>query len=324
MPINKYPPPNTPQAPANEYSPDINRIMFIALLPATIMAFLFFGFNSLRIMLAAVISCLLFEYTIQKFILKVPSAMRNGSAAIIGLLLALSLPPGLPLWIVVIGSLVATGITWVSFGRLGQNPFNPVLVGWTFLTISFPGQMTTWTATITAIDTFTGATPLELLKEGLKNGKSLEMIMTDSQIPGYFDMFWGNMSGSLGEISSIAILLGGLYLLWKKIISWHIPVAVLGIIFIFQSLLWMVAPGRFMDPLFHIITGGVMLGAFFMAPNLTTSGMTAPAKLIFGSGIALITMILRNFGSPPEGIAYAILMMNGITPLLNAKIKTKF
>ena len=315
--------PNTPKAPAIEHAPDINRMMFIALLPAIIMAVIFFGLPSLRIMLASVISCLLFEYVIQKFFLKVPSTIRDGSAVITGLLLAFNLPAGLPAWIVITGSMVVMGITKLSFGRLGQNPFNPVLVGRVFLAISFPAQMTTWTATITAIDSFTGATPLGLLKEGLKNGKSLETIMADSQIPGYFDMFWGNMSGSLGEISAIAILMGGLYLVWKKIITWHIPVAVLSTIFIFQGMLWMVAPGRFMDPLFHLITGGAMLGAFFMAPGLASSKMTNPGKLIFGVGIALITLIFRNFGPYPEGIAYAILIMNGLTPLIHAKVKTQ-
>jgi electron transport complex protein RnfD len=136
-------------------------------------------------------------------------------------------------------------------------------------------------------------------------------------------MFWGDMSGSLGEISAIAILMGGAHLLWKKIITWHIPAAVLGSIFIFEGLLWIVAPGRFMDPVFHLITGGAMLGAFFMATDLTTSPMTPPGKIIFGIGIGVITMCIRNFGAYPEGISFAILIMNGFTPLINAKVKPK-
>jgi electron transport complex protein RnfD len=183
--------------------------------------------------------------------------------------------------------------------------------------------MTTWSANITSADTFTGATPLGLLKEGLKSGKSLAQILADNQIPGYFDMFWGNMSGSIGEISAIAILLGGVYLLWKKVITWHIPVAVLGSILLFEGVLWIIAPGRFMDPIFHLITGGVMLGAFFMATDLTTSPMSSGGKLVFGAGIGIITICIRNFGAYPEGISFAILIMNGFTPMINAKIKPK-
>ena len=303
--------------------PKIMRGVIIALVPAMIMSTIFFGLNSLKIILAAVISCLLFEYAIQKFLLKVPTTIRDGSAVITGILLAFNVPVGLPVWLVVLGSLVAIGIAKLSFGGLGQNPFNPALVGRVFLLISFPVQMTTWTANITVTDSFTGATPLGLLKEGLKSGKTLAQISSDSQIPGYFDMFWGDMSGSLGEISAIAILMGGIYLLWKKIITWHIPVAVLGSIFLFEGILWIFAPDRFMDPVFHLITGGAMLGAFFMATDLTTSPMTPYGKLLFGAGIGVITMCIRNFGAYPEGISFAILIMNGFTPLINAKIKPK-
>jgi electron transport complex protein RnfD len=313
----------SPHTKADDSIPKIMRMVIIALVPAMIMATLFFGLNSLKIMMAAVVSCLLFEYTIQKYLLKVPTTIRDGSAVITGILLAFNVPSGLPVWLVVLGSLVAIGIAKLSFGGLGQNPFNPALVGRVFLLISFPVQMTTWTANITEADSFTGATPLGILKEGLRSGKSLAQIASDSQLPSYFDMFWGNMSGSLGEISAIAILIGGAYLLWKKIITWHIPAAVLGSIFLFEGILWMVAPDRFMDPIFHLITGGVMLGAFFMATDLTTSPMTPLGKLIFGTGIGVITMCIRNFGAYPEGISFAILIMNGFTPLINAKIKPK-
>lgn len=313
----------SPHTKGDDSIPKIMWGVIIALVPVIVMSAVFFGLHSLKIMVAAVLACLLFEYTIQKFILKVPTTVRDGSAIITGLLLAFNLPAGLPVWLVILGSLVAIGIAKLSFGGLGQNPFNPALVGRVFLLISFPVQMTTWTANITVTDTFTGATPLMLLKEGVKSGKSLATIAGDSQFPGYFDMFWGNMSGSLGEISAIAILLGGIYLLWKKIITWHIPVAVLGSIFIFEGILWLIAPGRFMDPVFHLITGGVMLGAIFMATDLTTSPMTPLGKIIFGVGIGVITMCIRNFGAYPEGISFAILIMNGFTPLINAKVKPK-
>ena len=314
---------SSPHIKGDDSIPKIMWGVIIALIPAMIMSTIFFGLNSIKIMLAAVISCLLFEYAIQKFLLKVPTTVRDGSAVITGILLAFNVPAGLPVWLVVLGSLVAIGIAKLSFGGLGQNPFNPALVGRVFLLISFPVQMTTWTANITVTDSFTGATPLGLLKEGLKSGKTLAQITADSQIPSYFDMFWGDMSGSLGEISAIAILMGGIYLLWKKIITWHIPVAVLGSIFLFEGILWIFAPDRFMDPVFHLITGGVMLGAFFMATDLTTSPMTPYGKLLFGAGIGVITMCIRNFGAYPEGISFAILIMNGFTPLINAKIKPK-
>ena len=249
----------SPHTKGEESIPKIMRSVIIALIPAMIMSVIFFGPSSMKIMAVAVISCLLFEFTIQKYLLKVQTTIRDGSAVITGLLLAFNLPAGIPVWLVVAGSLVAIGIAKLSFGGLGQNPFNPALVGRVFLLISFPVQMTTWTANITAADTFTGATPLGLLKEGLRSGKSLAQIAADSQIPDYFDMFWGNMSGSLGEISAIAILIGGLYLLWKKIITWHIPAPVLGSIFIFEGRLWIFAHGRLMFPFFLLITVGGML-----------------------------------------------------------------
>jgi len=303
----------------------ISKIMgsvIFALVPVMIMATIFFGLHSLRIMLAAVISCLLFEYIIQKFILRSPTTFRDGSAVVTGLLLAFILPAGLPVGLIVLGSLVTTAITRLSVGKLQKNPFNPVLIGRIFLLILFPVQMNTWTASITAIDTFTGATPLGLVKNGLRDGNSIEAILSDSQIPSYFDMFWGNMSGSLGEISAIAILMGGLYLIWKRVITWHIPVAVLGSAFFFEGVLWMMAPGRFIDPLFYLVTGGLMLGAFFIAPILPSTPDSSSGKLIFGVGIGLITICMRNFGPYPEGVSFAILIMNGLTPFINAKIRT--
>ena len=302
----------------------IRKIMYgviIALIPALIMSTIFFGIDSLKVTFAAITACVAFEYLIQKFILKVNPTINDGTAVITGILLAFNVPVGLPVWMIVLGSLVAIGIAKLSFGGLGQNPFNPALVGRVFLLISFPVQMTTWTAPVSAVDSFTGATPLGLLKEGLKSGKTLSEV--SDQLPGYFDMFWGNMSGSLGEISAIALLFGGIYMLWKKIITWHIPFAVLGSIALFQGTLWMINPERFIDPVFHLITGGAMLGALFMATDMVTSPMTSKGQLIFGIGIGVLTVCIRNFGAYPEGISFAILIMNGFTPLINARIKPK-
>lgn len=302
----------------------VRKIMYgviIALIPALIMSIIFFGINSVKVSLIAVASCVLFEFLIQKYLMKIEPTVKDGSAIITGLLLAFNVPVGLPVWLVVLGSLVAIGVGKLSFGGLGQNPFNPALVGRVFLLISFPVQMTTWTPNITAADGFTGATPLGLLKEGLKSGKSLADVTAN--MPGYLDMFWGNMSGSLGEISAIALILGGIYMLWKKIITCHIPVAILGTMVVFQGVLWMVAPEKYIDPFFHLITGGAMLGAIFMATDMATSPMNTRGQLIYGIGIGVLTLCIRNFGAYPEGISFAILIMNGFTPLINARIKPK-
>ncbi len=304
----------------------VRKIMYgvvFALIPALIMSTVFNGPDALKITFIAVAACVGFEYLIQKYILKIKPTINDGTAVITGILLAFNVPVGLPIWMLLIGALAAIGIAKLSFGGLGQNPFNPALVGRVFLLISFPVQMTTWTAPVTGTDGFTGATPLGLLKEGLKSGKTMSEIATE--LPRYFDMFWGNMSGSLGELSAIALLLGGIYMLWKKIITWHIPVAVLGTIAIFQGTLWMINPERFIDPVFHLITGGAMLGAIFMATDMVTSPMTHKGQLIFGIGIGVLTICIRNFGAYPEGISFAILIMNGLTPLINARFKpTKF
>lgn len=306
--------------PGAEIKQKINKGFLLALVPMMLMSTIFFGLHSLKILVAAVITCLLFEYLFSRFVLKTPAALCDGSEVIIGVLLAFNLPAGLPVWLIVLGTLVAIGITKISFGRYGANPFNPVLLSWLFLRISFPVQMTTWTANITMADSFTGATPLGLVKEGLNSGKLMASISTDSRIPSYFDMFWGNMSGSLGEISAIAILIGGIYLLWKKIITWHIPASILVTLFIFESMFWLLSPGNFMDPIFHLITGGVMLAAFFLATDPHSSPSTPAGKLLFGAAIGLITILIRNFTPLPEGVAIAILVMNGFVPLINKRI----
>jgi len=311
----------SPHIKGDESVPKIMYGVVVALIPALILSTIFLGLNSLKVSFIAVAACVAFEYLIQTYILKIKATINNGSAIITGILLAFNVPIGLPVWMIILGSLVAIGIGKLSFGGLGQNPFNPALVGRVFLLISFPVQMTTWTAPVTAIDSFTGATPLGILKEGVKSGKAISEIT--HQLPGYFDMFWGNISGSMGEISAIALIMGGLYLLWKRIITWHIPVAVLGTMAIFQGILWGINPEKFIDPVFHLITGGAMLGAIFMATDMVTSPMTPKGQLIFGIGIGILTICIRDFGAYPEGISFAILIMNGFTPLINARIKPK-
>ena len=297
----------------------------LALLPALVTSILYFGTGAIIVTATSVISCIGFEYLIQRFILKKPISVTDGSALVTGLLLAFNLPSNLPLFIIIIGSLVAIGIAKMTFGGLGNNPFNPALVGRVFLLISFPVQMTSWPLPngfhSGYSDALTGATPLAIIKEGIKNGESLSSQM--EKIPSAIQMFMGKMGGSLGEVAAIALLTGFAYLLYKKIITWHIPVSVIGTVALFTSILWIISPGSNADPVFHILTGGVLLGAIFMATDYVTSPMNPAAMIIYGCGIGILTVIIRVWGAYPEGVSFAILIMNAFVPLMNSYIKPK-
>ena len=299
--------------------------VIIALIPAMLVGFYFFGLDAIRVTAISVIAAVGFEFLLQKFVLKVEPTITDGSAVITGLLFAFNMPTNLPIWIILIGVLVAIGVGKMTFGGLGQNPFNPALVGRVFLLVSFPVQMTTWPKlspmNFSMVDAETAATPLALVKEGLKNGDKLSDLM--HQIPSVMDLFIGHVGGSLGEISALAILLGGIYLLWKKIISWHIPVAMLGTIAVFSGILHAVNPEAYAGPLFHLFTGGAMLGAVFMATDMVTSPMTHKGMIIFGVGIGVLTVLIRVFGAYPEGVSFAILIMNAFVPLINTYVKPK-
>ena len=299
--------------------------VIIALLPALAASLWVFGIGALVVTVTAIAASVLFEYLIEKYLLKVPSTISDGSAVITGLLLAFNLPSNLPIWIIIIGALVAIGIGKMSFGGLGNNPFNPALVGRVFLLISFPVQMTTWPVPMknvgTYLDASTGATPLSIVKEGLKNGEKLTDLL--GQIPSYMDMFMGEMGGSAGEVAALALLLGFAYLLIRKIITWHIPVAVLGTIAVFTGLLHWSNPEAYAGPIFHLLTGGAMLGAIFMATDYVTSPMTKKGMIIFGVGIGIITVLIRVFGAYPEGMSFAILIMNAFVPLIDRYVKPK-
>jgi electron transport complex protein RnfD len=299
-----------------------NNIMWnvvIALLPALLVGIYYFGFSVLLITLVSVASCLLFEYLIQKYILKGENTTCDGSAVVTGILLAFNLPANIPLWIVILGSLVAIGVGKMTFGGLGKNPFNPALVGRVFLFLSFPTKMamSSWPMphpmfSNAVSDAITGPTPLSIIKHG-------------GQLPDLMNMFLGQTGGSLGEVSAIAIILGGLFMLCKKVISWHIPVAFIGTAFIFSGILWMCNPQEYINPFYHILSGGMMLGAIFMATDMVTSPITHKGQLIFGAGGGLLTIIFRCFGPMPEGVSFAILIMNGVTPLIDKNIKpTRF
>ena len=286
--------------------------VLIALIPAFLVSLYFFGVGALIVTLTSVVACVLFEYLIQKFILKVKPTVSDGSALLTGVLLAFNVPANLPVWIILIGALVAIGIGKMSFGGLGNNIFNPALVGRVFLLISFPVQMTTWpkpdVLTTQYLDAETAATPLGLLKQGLP----IEATTTD--------MLLGNVGGSLGEIGAIALLIGFAYMLITKVITWHIPVSILATAFIFS---WLTNGFEATEALQQLLLGGMLLGAIFMATDYVTSPMTHKGMVIYGICIGLLTIIIRRWGAYPEGMSFAILIMNAVTPLINKYVKPK-
>jgi len=313
----------SPHVSSSESIPSLMYGVIISLLPALGVSVYFFGVGMLVVTLVSVLSCMAFEYLIQKYMMKVSPSHLDGSAILTGLLLAFCLPSNLPVWMVMIGALVAVGIGKLTFGGLGNNIFNPALVGRVFLFISFPVAMTSWPVVggqwMSYTDAVTGATPLGTLKEGLAMAPVSEIM---PEVP-YLNMFLGNMMGSSGEVPAFALLLGLVYLLWKKIISWHIPVSILGSVALFTGILWLANPERFADPLFHLLSGGLMLGAIYMATDYVTSPMTGKGMLIYGLGIGLLTVVIRVFGAYPEGVQFAILVFNGFTPLINKYVKPR-
>jgi Na+-translocating ferredoxin:NAD+ oxidoreductase subunit D len=306
----------------------VRGIMFdvvIALAPALVVSFWVFGLGALKVTLVAVIACIFFEWLITKYLLKAKTTVADGSAIVTGILLAFNLPSSLPVWLVVLGALVSIGVGKMTFGGLGKNPFNPALVGRVFLLISYPVDMTMWPKPFESrgifnfgaldkvtLDSITGETPLALAKAG-----NLEAL------PDYANLLMGSMYGCIGEISAIALILGAIYMLFRKVISWHIPVAYFGSVIVFTGILWWVNPEIHMDPLFHLLTGGLVLGAFFMATDMVTSPMSAKGMLIFGAGCGIITIVIRVFGAYPEGVSFAILIMNAFVPILNTYFKPK-
>ena len=287
----------------------------IALLPAYLVSLYFFGLGALVVSLVSMVSCVLFEYLIQRFVFKGKTTVWNGSALLTGMLLSFNLPSNLPWWMVFIGAFVAIGIGKMTFGGLGNNIFNPALVGRVFLLVSFPAAMTTWPVptpfSLHYTDAETGATVLAMLKGGF------------GELPSHIDMMVGNMGGSLGEVSAVALIIGGIYLMIRKVITWHIPVSILLTVAVFTGILHACNPAEFASPLVHLLSGGLMLGAFFMATDYVTSPMTHRGQLIFGFGIGVITVVIRTWGAYPEGVSFAILIMNAVTPLINTYVKPR-
>tara|TARA_R110001592_G_scaffold54722_18_gene167584 strand:+ start:622 stop:1563 length:942 start_codon:yes stop_codon:yes gene_type:complete len=299
--------------------------VIIALTPAFLVSIYVFGLGALIVTSVAIASCVLFEYLIQKYLLKTAVTITDGSALLTGILLAFNLPSNLPIWMVIIGGLVAIGVAKLSFGGLGFNIFNPALVGRVFLLVSFPVQMTMWPTAIenntNVVDAVTGATSLGVIKEGLQYGDTMTEI--SSRIPSAIDMLFGFTGGSLGEMSGLALLLGGLYLIFRKVISWHIPVFVLMTMAVMTGIFWALDPEHYANPIIHILSGGAILGAFYMATDLVTSPMTKKGMIIFAIGIGIITVVIRLFGAYPEGVSFAILIMNAFVPLINKYFKPR-
>jgi len=297
------------------------RTVIWALVPAFIASVIYFGFGAVIVTATSVASCLFFEWFITRVFLKRPSTLADGSAVITGILLAFNLPSNIPLYMIVMGALVAIGIGKMVFGGLGNNPFNPALVGRVFLLISFPAKMTSWPVPhqmVAYTDAVTGATPLNLIGQ-IAGGNSAAM----DQLPSLKDLFLGNIGGCIGEVSALALLIGLLILLWRKVITWHIPVTILATVAVLTGIMWMINPVLYVNPLYHLCAGGLMLGAIFMATDYVTSPMTATGMVWYGIGIGFLTVVIRYFGSYPEGMSFAILIMNAVTPLINNWCKPK-
>ena len=293
------------------------RDVVIALLPTVIVSILFYGWSEVMVLAVSVVSCLLMEYLITRFLLKKPNTLCDWSAAVTGVLLALNLPATSPWWMVVVGAIVAIGVAKMTFGGLGQNVFNPALVGRVFLLISFPVAMTNWAPVkgfIPGVDASTGSTLLGMVKEG-----GIEALEGTS----YLSTLLLNIGGSAGQLSALAILAGFVYLLARKVIRPHITLSIWLTVIVFSGIMWLIDPSQYTDPIFNLLTGGMLLGSVFMATDYVTSPMSAKGGIIFGVGIGLITMLIRYFGSYPEGMSFAILIMNATVPLINKFCKSK-
>lgn len=294
------------------------RDVVIALLPAVIVSVVFYGLGEIVVLGTSVVSCILVEYLITKFLLKKPSTACDYSAVVTGILLALNLPYTTPWWVVFIGALFAVGVVKMTFGGLGQNIFNPAIAGRVFLLVSFPAYMTNWQMPggLFGVDAVSGATPLGLINEGIMNGQTVPEIMSANGLS-YSQMLFANIGGSVGEISALALLAGFVYLLVRKVIRPHITLSIWATVALVSLVFWLAAPDRFTDPLFNLLSGGMILGSCFMATDYVTSPMSVKGGIVYGIGIGFITLMIRYFGSYPEGMSFAILIMNSTVPLIN-------
>lgn len=312
-------------SPHTHSGSSVQRIMLdviVALIPATAVALFFFRWDALRLIVTCVVACVLIEW-LCRTAMRRNTGVTDLSAVVTGLLLAFNLPPSLPTWMAVVGSIVAIAIAKQVFGGIGYNPFNPALVGRAALLISFTGPMTSWSQWHPRwADAVTTATPLGMVKEAIKSGQELPFAMDGGTT---LDFFLGHMNGCIGEVSAGALLIGGLYMLWRRCIRWQTPVYYLGTVAAIAAGLWLLDPSHNMPPHFHILSGGLMLGAIFMATDMVTSPVTGKGMAVFGIGCGLLTMAIRRIsnGAYPEGVSFAILLMNAITPLINRATKPR-
>ena len=304
-----------------------NRIMLdvvIALLPALLVSFIFYGWSELLVIAVSAVSCVGLEWLIARFVMKRPELFSGSSALVTGLLLAMNLPTTSPWWMIVVGAVVAIGIAKMSFGGLGQNIFNPAITARVFLLISFPVQMTNWampTSGFIAADAVSGATPLGIIKEGIKSGLPIPEILEANGMSAVSIL--RDIGGSGGEISAVALLVGFVYLLIRKVVKPWIPLSIICTIALISLIFHGIDPDRFTGVAFNLVTGGVLLGAFFMATDYVTSPVSNWGGVVFGVGIGLIVMMIRYFGSYPEGMSFAILIMNCFVPLINRAFHQK-
>nr|NQU93569.1 RnfABCDGE type electron transport complex subunit D [Bacteroidota bacterium] len=333
----------SPHVHANESIKKIMYSVIYAMIPAMLVSFYFFGLDAVRVLAISVVACVLVEFLIQKYLIKGDLTINDGSAIITGVLLAFNVPSSLSTWIIIVGAIVSIGIAKMAFGGVGKNPFNPALVGRVFLLISFPVQMTTWPIAKplfgnSTLDAVTGATFLGNLKDQVNNleagkvtvGQLIEKGLPQYnelgdivgyQVTNYQDLLLGQMGGSLGEISVIALILGAIFMLAKKTITWQIPVAYLGSAFVFAGIFWLINPDVYINPLYHMIAGGLILGVFYMATDMVSSPMSVKGQIVFGIGCGVITMVIRFWGGYPEGVSFAILIMNAFAPVINRGFK---
>jgi electron transport complex protein RnfD len=307
---------SSPHVHSGETTDRIMRAVIYSLLPACAVGVYFFGWPALLVLVLSVVGCVVTEAVCQR-LMGQAATVADGSAVLTGVLLALNLPPTAPWWLTLLGAVIAIAIGKQVYGGLGANPFNPALVARVVLLISFPVQMTTWSAPAplgSGLDLVTAATPL---------GEWKNAVMLTGQMPdtlrqaGTLDYLLGNMPGCVGEISALALLLGAAYLFWKKILTWQIPTAYVGSVVALSGLFWLVAPDKYPSPLFHLVTGGLVLGAFYMATDMVTTPVSTSGMLVFGLGCGVLTVLIRLFGGYPEGVSFAILLMNAATPLID-------
>ncbi|MBN2301781.1 MAG: RnfABCDGE type electron transport complex subunit D [Lentisphaerae bacterium] len=313
-------------SPHTHSGASVQRIMLdviIALIPAILVAIYSFKWDAARLITTCVVSCVAIEAACRKLMKRDPG-IYDLSAVVTGILLAFNLPPSLPTWMAVVGCVFAVAIAKQLFGGIGYNPFNPALIGRVALLVSFPAAMTKWSEWIIpapiGINAVTTATPLGLAKTAVATSGTLPYECTRDTI---IQFFLGNMNGCIGEVSAAALLLGGLYLLYRKCISWHIPVFYITTVAIMATILWRLDPSRNLSPIIHVFAGGLMLGAIFMATDMVTSPVTQKGMIVFGIGCGALTMIIRKWGGYPEGVSFAILLMNGVVPLINRATKPR-